>query len=67
MKVVVQRVKKSSVTFDGNTNKIGHGLTLLVGFTHNDTLEDIDYIGSFEKFEKLKEKSVNFLEENILN
>jgi len=44
MRVVVQRVKKSSVTANGETNEIKNGLTLLVGFTHNDTLNDIDYL-----------------------
>lgn len=44
MRVVVQRVKKSSVTVQNKTNKINNGLTILVGFTHNDTLADIDYL-----------------------
>jgi len=44
MRVLVQRVKRSSVTVREKINKIGHGLTLLVGFTNDDTLEDIDYL-----------------------
>ena len=44
MRVVVQRVTDSSVTFDNVTNTISKGLTLLVGFTHDDTMEDIDYM-----------------------
>lgn len=44
MKVVVQRVKESSVTIDNKIyNSINKGLMVLVGFTEGDTLEDIDY------------------------
>lgn len=42
MKVVVQRVKEASVEVEGRTiSSIGNGLLLLVGFTHDDTEEDI--------------------------
>jgi D-aminoacyl-tRNA deacylase len=45
MKVVIQRVTKANVKIDnkivGNINK---GLVVLVGFTHNDSELDIDYI-----------------------
>ncbi|MDE6285195.1 MAG: D-tyrosyl-tRNA(Tyr) deacylase [Bacilli bacterium] len=45
MKVVVQRSKESNVSVDGKVvGKIPFGLTILVGFTQNDRLEDIDYI-----------------------
>ena len=45
MKVVVQRVNKSSVSVDGKVvGKIDEGFTLLVGFTHTDTIEDIKYM-----------------------
>ena len=45
MKVVVQRVNKSSVSVDGKiVGKIDKGFTLLVGFTHTDTIEDIKYM-----------------------
>ena len=45
MKVVVQRVNKSSVTVDGKVvGNIDKGYTLLVGFTHGDTIEDIKYM-----------------------
>lgn len=51
MKVLVQRSKQSSVSVDGKLiNSIDKGLVLLVGFTYNDTLEDI---------EKLAKKVVN--------
>ena len=45
MKVVVQRVKKASVTVDGKiVGKINNGLLLLVGFTHTDNIDSIDYL-----------------------
>lgn len=45
MKVVVQRVKKSSVIINNEVyNKIDNGLMILVGFTEGDTSVDIDYI-----------------------
>ncbi|WP_203361636.1 D-aminoacyl-tRNA deacylase [Bacillus sp. REN10] len=45
MKVVLQRSKKASVTVDGETvGQIESGLVLLVGVTHEDSEEDIDYL-----------------------
>lgn len=45
MKVVVQRVKSSSVSVDGKViNKIDKGLNILVGINVNDTKEDLEYI-----------------------
>lgn len=45
MRVVVQRVNKSSVTVDGKVvGKIDKGFALLVGFTQGDTIEDIKYM-----------------------
>jgi len=45
MRAVVQRVKHSSVTVDGNVvGKIEKGLTVLVGITHDDDEKDINYI-----------------------
>ena len=44
MRVVVQRSLSSSVSVDSKV--VGHidkGLVLLVGFTHDDTLDDINY------------------------
>lgn len=44
MKCVIQKVKKSSVTVDNKLiSEIGLGLTVLVGFTETDTIEDIKY------------------------
>ena len=51
MKLVVQRSKKSKVTVDNKiVGKIDDGLVVLVGFTHNDTIEEI---------KKLTKKLVN--------
>ena len=45
MRVVVQRVNKSSVTVGGKVvGKIDKGFTLLVGLTQGDTIEDIKYM-----------------------
>lgn len=43
MRIIVQRSKESSVSVDGNiTGRINNGLVLLVGFTHNDSLKQIE-------------------------
>ena len=45
MKVVVQRVLKSSVVIDDkDEEKINKGLMILLGMTYNDGIEDIDYL-----------------------
>lgn len=45
MKVVIQRSLESSVSVDSKiVGKIDKGLTILVGFTHNDDSSVIDYI-----------------------
>lgn len=45
MRVVVQRSKNSSVSVNNEiVGKIDYGLVLLVGFTHNDGLKEIEYI-----------------------
>ncbi|SFA38621.1 D-tyrosyl-tRNA(Tyr) deacylase [Parageobacillus thermantarcticus] len=45
MKVVVQRAKRAKVTVNGETvGSIGHGLVLLVGVTHSDTIEDAAFV-----------------------
>lgn len=45
MKVVVQRVSKASVSVDNQVvGSIDEGLMLLVGFTQDDTLKNIDYM-----------------------
>ncbi|MDD9269820.1 D-aminoacyl-tRNA deacylase [Paenibacillus sp. GCM10023248] len=44
MRVVVQRCKRAEVTVSGETvGRIGEGLMLLVGITHEDTEQDAKY------------------------
>jgi len=44
MKIVVQRVKRASVTVDGNvTGSINQGLLLLIGIHESDSKEEIDW------------------------
>jgi D-tyrosyl-tRNA(Tyr) deacylase len=45
MKVVVQRSKQAKVTVEGKvTGEIEFGFVVLVGITHEDTLEDVQFI-----------------------
>ena len=45
MRVVIQKCLESSVSVDNKlVSSIGKGLMVLVGFTHNDTDSDIDYM-----------------------
>ena len=45
MKVVVQKSKYAKVEVNNELiNEINKGLVLLVGFTHTDTIEDIEYL-----------------------
>ncbi|MDT8861534.1 D-aminoacyl-tRNA deacylase [Alkalihalobacillus sp. MEB130] len=45
MRVVLQRTKESSVSVNGEIiGQINVGLTLLVGITHDDTIDDIEYV-----------------------
>ena len=53
MRVVVQRSKKASVTVDGEiVGSIVKGFVLLVGVTHEDTVEDAHYLA--EKIANLR-------------
>ena len=45
MKAVIQRAKNASVSVDGETiGAIDHGLVVLLGVTHEDTMDDINYL-----------------------
>lgn len=45
MKAVIQRAKNASVSVHGETvGEIEHGLVILLGVTHEDTLEDAKYL-----------------------
>ncbi len=44
MRVVIQRCKEASVSYDDITNSIDKGLVVLLGMTQGDTTEDINYL-----------------------
>ena len=45
MRLVIQRVKQASVTVDGKRiSEIGHGLLVLAGVSHSDTLFDARHL-----------------------
>ena len=45
MRAIIQRVSKASVTIGGEvTAQIGHGLLILLGVTHDDTLQTAEYL-----------------------
>jgi len=45
MKIVIQRVKECQLHIDNSVySQIDTGLLILVGITHDDTLEDIDWL-----------------------
>ena len=75
MKVVVQKVKKSSVSVDGKVvNSINQGLCILVGFTHDDEIKDLEYMAKkvanlriFEDENDVMNKSVLDVEGEILS
>jgi len=47
MRIVVQRVKRASVTIDGKVHSsIGKGLLVLAGFEDADTAEDINWMAA---------------------
>ena len=75
MRVVVQKVKKSSVTVDNKViNEIDKGLCILVGFTHDDEIKDLEYMAKkvanlriFEDENGVMNKSVLDVEGEILS
>src|SRR5699024_4891252 len=45
MKAVIQRAKQASVTVEDQViGRIDHGVVVLLGVTHEDTPEDVDYL-----------------------
>lgn len=45
MRAVIQRVNRASVTVDGSVvGEIGRGLCLLIGITHDDSNDDLQYV-----------------------
>jgi len=74
MKIVVQRVKRASVTVDGTvTGSINQGLLLLIGIHESDSKEEIDWccrkiskLRIFEDDEGKMNRSVQDVEGGIL-
>ena len=52
MRVVIQRCKEASVSYDDVTNSIDKGLVVLLGMTNGDTMDDINYL--VKKISKLR-------------
>ncbi len=45
MRILIQRVREASVAIDGVLHaRIGQGLLVLAGVTHDDTAEDVEYL-----------------------
>lgn len=44
MRLVIQRSKEASVSFEDTVNSIDKGLVVLLGMTHGDTIDDINYL-----------------------
>lgn len=73
MRVVIQRSKEASVSFNDKVNKIDKGLVVLLGMTNNDTIEDIKYLVKkivnlriFEDSDNKMNYSVNDINGSIL-
>lgn len=75
MRVVLQRVKEASVTVEGTiTGQIDQGFLLLVGVTHDDTLEQVNWLADkiaglrvFEDEEERMNRSLQDVEGKILS
>lgn len=75
MKVVVQRVTSASCTVDNKViSQIGKGYLLLVGFTQNDSINDVKYLAKkianlriFEDKERKLNKSILDMNYEILS
>lgn len=44
MRLVIQKVKEASVSFEDTVNRIDKGLVVFLGMTNGDTLDDIYYL-----------------------
>ncbi|MCT4792490.1 MULTISPECIES: D-aminoacyl-tRNA deacylase [Exiguobacterium] len=75
MRVVLQRVKEASVTVEGAVaGQIDQGFLLLVGVTHDDTLEQVNWLADkiaglrvFEDEEERMNRSLQDVEGKILS
>jgi len=68
MKIVVQRVKEASCTVNSEIiSSIKKGFLLLVGFTHEDTIEDVNYLAKKVAMLRVFEDENGKLNESILD
>lgn len=75
MRAIIQRAINASVTIDGEvTGKIDNGLVMLLGVTHEDTVDDAAYIVNkvvnlriFEDSEKKMNLSLNDVDGQVLS
>ena len=68
MKVVVQKVKRSSVTVDNKIiNQIDKGLCVLVGFTDGDDIKDIEYMAKKIVNLRIFEDENNIMNKSVLD
>ncbi|WP_029331031.1 D-aminoacyl-tRNA deacylase [Exiguobacterium oxidotolerans] len=75
MRVVLQRVKEASVTVDGTIiGQIDRGFLLLVGVTHEDTLDQVNWLADkiaglrvFEDEEERMNRSLDDVDGKILS
>ncbi len=68
MRVLVQRSVNSSVWVDGKLiNEISKGLVLLVGFTQNDTIDDIDKLVKKVVHLRIFDDEKNIMNKSILD
>jgi len=68
MKIVLQRVKQASVTVAGEVvGRIEKGLMLLVGITHEDTLEDVAFLADKVVHLRIFEDESGKMNESLLD
>jgi D-tyrosyl-tRNA(Tyr) deacylase len=68
MRVIIQRVSEACVKVDGNiVGKINEGLALLVGFTHDDTSDDLNYMVKKIKYIRLFDDENGIMNIDICN
>jgi len=68
MKIVVQRVKEASCSVNSEIiSSIKNGFLLLVGFTHEDTIEDVNYLAKKVAMLRVFEDENGKLNESILD
>ena len=68
MKVVVQRVKSASCTVDNNViSEINNGYLLLVGFTQNDSINEVKYLAKKISNLRIFEDNLGKLNRSIID